>query len=61
VLVPLFYQLFRRADALATAMEARCYSGTEGRTRLGSARMRSVDWATLLLAGLALICAGWVL
>ena len=25
---------FRRADELATAMEARCYRGGEGRTRM---------------------------
>ena len=34
VLVPLFISAFRRADELATAMEARCYHGDEGRTRM---------------------------
>lgn len=34
VLVPLFISAFRRADELATAMEARCYHGDEGRTKL---------------------------
>ncbi len=34
ILVPLFISAFRRADELATAMEARCYHGGEGRTRL---------------------------
>lgn len=34
VLVPLFISAFRRADELATAMEARCYRGGEGRTRM---------------------------
>src|SRR5690606_6092916 len=34
VLVPLFVRAFRRADELATAMEARCYRGGKGRTRL---------------------------
>jgi energy-coupling factor transport system permease protein len=33
-LVPLFINAFRRADELATAMEARCYRGGENRTRL---------------------------
>ena len=41
MLVPLFVSLFRRADELATAMEARCYRGGEGRTRLRVARMRA--------------------
>lgn len=34
LLVPLFVNAFRRADELATAMEARCYRGGEHRTRL---------------------------
>ena len=34
LLVPLFISAFRRADDLATAMEARCYRGGEGRTKL---------------------------
>ncbi len=34
ILVPLFVGAFRRADELATAMEARCYKGGEGRTSL---------------------------
>ncbi len=34
ILVPLFISAFRRADDLATAMEARCYRGGENRTRL---------------------------
>lgn len=34
VLVPLFISAFRRADELATAMEARCYRGGEGRTKM---------------------------
>ena len=34
LLVPLFVAAFRRADDLATAMDARCYHGGEGRTKL---------------------------
>lgn len=34
LLVPLFLSSFRRADELAMAMEARCYRGGEGRTRM---------------------------
>ncbi|WP_427114022.1 energy-coupling factor transporter transmembrane component T family protein [Megasphaera sueciensis] len=34
LLVPLFVSAFRRADELATAMEARCYRGGAGRTRM---------------------------
>jgi energy-coupling factor transport system permease protein len=32
--VPLFVSAFRRADDLATAMEARCYRGGMNRTRM---------------------------
>lgn len=34
ILIPLFISSFRRADELAMAMEARCYRGGEGRTRM---------------------------
>ena len=34
LLVPLFVSAFRRADDLASAMEARCYHGGEGRTQM---------------------------
>lgn len=61
VLVPLFVNLFRRADDLATAMEARCYRGGEGRTRLRESRMRAVDWAVLAVAGVALVSAAVLL
>ncbi|NLH96109.1 MAG: energy-coupling factor transporter transmembrane protein EcfT [Clostridiaceae bacterium] len=43
VLVPLFVSAFRRADELATAMEARCYRGGKGRTRLRDLEFTSVD------------------
>jgi energy-coupling factor transport system permease protein len=45
VLVPLFVSAFRRADELATAMEARCYRGSEGRTRMRQLRLGRVDFA----------------
>lgn len=60
VLVPLFVNLFRRADELATAMETRCYRGGSGRTRLHESRMRAVDWLVLAL-GVAVMTVGAVL
>jgi energy-coupling factor transport system permease protein len=48
VLVPLFVALFRRANDLALAMDARCYRGS-GRTRLRESRMRTTDWLALVL------------
>jgi len=58
VMVPLFVNLFRRAEELAVAMESRCYRGGEGRTRLNPAVMRAVDWAVLVTVSTALIAAG---
>ncbi|PKM56120.1 MAG: transporter [Firmicutes bacterium HGW-Firmicutes-3] len=50
LLVPLFISSFRRADDLALAMEARCYRGGEGRTRLKQLKYKKVDfWAYNIL------------
>jgi len=43
VLVPLFVSAFRRADELAMAMEARCYRGSEGRTRMKQLKLGIID------------------
>lgn len=43
VLIPLFVSAFKRAEELATAMEARCYRGGEGRTKLRVLRYQSRD------------------
>ena len=57
LLVPLFISAFRRATDLAMAMEARCYHGGEGRTKMVPLRYASRDrLAYLILFGyLALI------
>jgi len=51
VLIPLFVNLFRRADQLACAMDSRCYRG-RGRTHLRIMRARGVE----IFAGIALSC-----
>ena len=61
VLVPLFVNLFRRAEDLAVAMESRCYRGGEGRTRLNEARMGLADWIVLVGLGSVLVGLGVVL
>ena len=43
LLVPLFISSFRRADELAMAMEARCYKGGEGRTRMKVLKLTNRD------------------
>ena len=49
LLVPLFISAFRRADELAVAMEARCYRGGEGRTRMHELSYGASDYASLVL------------
>lgn len=57
LLVPLFVSAFGRADRLATAMEARCYQGAEGRTRYHELKFRLPE---VLALALGLLVAGVV-
>jgi energy-coupling factor transport system permease protein len=52
ILVPLFLSSFRRADELATAMEARCYRGDIERTKMKQMKFGMQD----LYAGIIFIC-----
>lgn len=64
LLVPLFISAFRRANDLAMAMEARCYRGGEGRTKMKPLTYQKRDrLAYLCIFGyLAVsICAGKVI
>ncbi|MRS12679.1 MAG: energy-coupling factor transporter transmembrane protein EcfT [Actinobacteria bacterium] len=61
VMVPLFVNLFRRAEDLALAMESRCYRGGPGRTRLNPSHMTVRDWLVLLCASAVLIVVGLLL
>lgn len=49
LLVPLFISAFRRATDLATAMEARCYHGGAGRTKMHPLHYQSGDRIAYLL------------
>lgn len=49
ILIPLFISAFRRADELALAMEARCYRGGEGRTRMNELVYKKGDGAAALV------------
>ena len=56
ILVPLFLSAFRRAGELATAMEARCYRGDTGRTRMKELKYQRRDIiAYLILLAFAVI------
>lgn len=55
LLVPLFVSAFRRADDLAMAMEARCYNGGEGRTRMKPLRYEGRDRIAYMVVILFLV------
>ena len=64
LLVPLFVSAFRRADDLATAMEARCYRGGEGRTRMNELSYTYRDgiaMVAVLIVTIVLAVMRWVL
>ena len=57
ILIPLFASSFKRADALATAMEARGYQGSVGRSRYRQLRWKKEDTLsifTMFILGLML-------
>lgn len=56
LLVPLFVSAFRRAGDLAMAMEARCYHGGKGRTRLHVLKMHKNDWLAILSMAVLIAC-----
>ena len=47
ILIPLFISSFRRAYELAFAMECRCYTGGEGRTRMKQMKLAARDFIAL--------------
>lgn len=49
ILVPLFISAFRIANDLAMAMEARCYRGDQGRTRMNEMKFAGRDVAASIL------------
>lgn len=59
ILVPLFVSAFRRANDLAMAMEARCYKGGEGRTKMKPLKYRGRDAGALCIMVLY-IAALWM-
>ena len=66
LLVPLFVSSFRRANELAMAMEARCYRGGEGRTKMRPLKYSANDfmaYAVLVLYLIAIVAVGrlWII
>lgn len=64
ILVPLFLSAINRASDLAMAMEARCYHGGEGRTRLHELHYENRDHVAGILVALILalaVASRWVI
>ena len=49
LLVPLFISAFRRADDLALAMEARCYTTSENRTKYKPLKYQKIDFIAYII------------
>lgn len=49
ILIPLFASSFKRADALATAMEARGYQGGDGRSKYRQLTWQKIDSLSILV------------
>ncbi len=59
ILIPLFISAARRANDLALAMDARCYNGGDGRTKMKPLRYKSRDikaYAVILVYIAAIAC-----
>jgi len=63
ILIPLFVSAFKRADELATAMEARCYRGDNGRTKMNEIKITPADILSLgviILVGALIILSRYI-
>lgn len=57
ILVPLFISAFRRAGDLAMAMEARCYRGGDGRTKMKPLKYERRDYIAYAICVLYMVAA----
>ena len=64
ILVPLFISAFRRANDLGMAMEARCYRGGEGRTKMKPLKYAARDYAAytyfVIYILLIVVAGNWI-
>ena len=56
VAIPLFTGVFRHAETLSAAMDARCYHGEQGRTRLHTLAFGRRDVLAAVVTALLLAC-----
>ena len=59
ILIPLFVSASRRANDLALAMDARCYHGGEGRTKMKPLKYKACDLKAFIVLAcyFAIVCA----
>lgn len=55
LIVPLLINSLERADELAIAMEARCYNGDEGRTKLHPLKLNNIDIIVFIIMTILII------
>lgn len=64
ILVPLFISAFRRANDLGMAMEARCYRGGEGRTKMKPLKYAARDYVAytyfVIYILLIVVAGNWI-
>jgi energy-coupling factor transport system permease protein len=60
LLVPLFISAFRRANDLATAMEARCYRGGDHRTKMNPLIYQKRDFLAYGTVCIYLLLCVWI-
>jgi len=57
MLIPLFFNAFKRADELALAMDVRCYTGGDGRTSFREYKINKKDiFSFILILSLLIAC-----
>ncbi|MCR5499255.1 MAG: energy-coupling factor transporter transmembrane protein EcfT [Acetatifactor sp.] len=59
LLVPLFVSAFRRANDLAMAMEARCYRGGDGRTKMKPLKYKGRDFTAYAILLFFMVFSIW--
>lgn len=58
LMVPLFTSAFRHAETLSAAMDARCYHGGAGRTRLHPLKFSARDGGAVAVLAVLAACVG---
>jgi energy-coupling factor transport system permease protein len=59
LLIPLFMSVFRRAEDLATAMEARCYRGGKNRSHFRELQFKKGDYVSAVIFAIIFIGLVW--